>query len=195
MKKRIFILNGHPAQKSLNKSLATCYATAARAAGHEVRLIHIDTLDFDIDYGLAGTQHHKPLEDGLEQLIGNLEWCEHFVLLSPMWWGGIPAKLKGAFDRSLLPGRAYDTRVPAGKMPRPMLEGRTARVILTSDTPRWFLSLMYRSALIHQLRGQVLNFIGFRPARFTFLSGASKAPDKTVAKWLSRIDGLGSAAA
>ncbi|MDN3719732.1 NAD(P)H-dependent oxidoreductase [Roseibium salinum] len=45
-------------------------------------------------------------------------WCEHFVVVHPLWWGGLPAKLKGVFDRILLPGMAFryvSGKTPAGK--------------------------------------------------------------------------------
>ena len=34
-KKRIFILNGHPAEASLTGAIVQSYATAAQKAGHE----------------------------------------------------------------------------------------------------------------------------------------------------------------
>ena len=46
----------------------------------------------------------------------------------------MPAKLKGLFDRALLPGRAFDTRDTDWMgMPTPMLSGRTGRVIVTEQ--------------------------------------------------------------
>ena len=124
--KRIFILNGHPAETSLNRTLAEAYAEAARAAGHDVRVTHLTDLDFDPDYGFGGYTNKKPLEDGLEKVLTDIEWSEHMVLTTPMWWGGLPAKLKGLFDRALLPGRAFNTRETDWMgMPRPMLTGRT----------------------------------------------------------------------
>ena len=194
MTNRIFILNGHPADTSLNMALAQTYAVAAKAAGNDVRTQNLSEMDFDIDYGLSGFENPKPLEPTLETMMQNIEWCEHLVLVTPMWWGGIPAKLKGAIDRTFLPGRAFDSRVPPGKMPLPMLSGRSARVILTSDTPRWILSLMYRSAIVHQLRKQVLKFVGITPTRFTFLSGASHPKTGQVDSWLKQISALGRSA-
>ena len=59
--KRIYILNGHPAENSLSRAMAEAYADAARAAGHDVRLTHIHDLDFDPDYGFGGYKNQKPL--------------------------------------------------------------------------------------------------------------------------------------
>lgn len=193
--KRIFILDGHPAATSLSRSLAEAYAAAARASGHEVRVTHLHALRFDSDFGVSRFSEAKPLEPALEQVVGDIEWCEHLVLTSPMWWGGVPAKLKGLFDRALLPGRAFDTRVRKGTMPKPMLQGRSARVILTSDTPGWIMRFIYKNALIWQLRKQILGFIGITPSRFTWFSGASDAEPAMVDRWVSKVRYIGAAAA
>lgn len=192
--KRIFILDGHPAGASLSRALAEKYADEARNAGHEVRLTHLHELAFDSDFGVSQFRDAKPLEPVLERLVENIEWCEHFVLAAPMWWGGLPAKLKGLIDRVLLPGRAFDTRVKPGTMPKPMLGGRSARVILTSDTPGWVMRLLYKNALIWQLRRQVLGFVGIRPSRFTWFAGASDPRPGIVEGWMARVGKIGSAA-
>ncbi|MEM8577297.1 MAG: NAD(P)H-dependent oxidoreductase [Pseudomonadota bacterium] len=195
--KRIFVLNGHPGETSLCRTLAEAYADGARAAGHEVRVTHLHDLDFDMDYGLGGYTNRKPLEPCLDtDVIAQMEWCEHMVTVAPMWWGGLPAKLKGLFDRALLPGRAFDTRnTNLVGMPKPLLTGRTARVIMTSDSPSWFMRLMYGNAIVRQLRGQIFGFIGFARTRVTWLSGASHPAEALVEKWQGRSAALGHAAA
>lgn len=190
--KRIFLLNGHPGKTSLCRSLAEAYETAARAAGHDLRVLHLADMDFDSDYGLGGYDNRKPLEPCLEEVADNLEWCAHMVLVSPLWWGGLPGKLKGLLDRALVPGRAFDTRNPNWYgMPRPLLSGRSARLIMTSDTPRWFLRMVYGSAILRQLRGQVFHFIGVKPLHVTWLAGASDPPEKQVSAWCAQAGALG----
>jgi NAD(P)H dehydrogenase (quinone) len=193
--KRIFILNGHPAQTSLSKKLAETYAAAAVAAGHEVRVTHLHDMNFDSDFGRTGYSETKPLEPALEKVLEDLKWSEHLVLTSPMWWGGLPAKLKGMIDRAFLPGRVFDTRVMKGGMPSPMLKGRSARVILTSDTPGWFMRFVYKNALFFQLRKQILGFVGFKPARITHFSGASHAKQGVVDRWIERVRTIGATGA
>lgn len=194
--KKIFVLNGHPGQRSLSRSFAETYARAARAAGHEVRIAHLPELQFDADYGEGGYSNYKPLEPALEEVLSNLEWSDHLVLTAPMWWGGVPAKLKGLIDRTFLPGRTFDTRNPGlGGIPAPMLGGRTARVIVTSDTPGWIMRLLYRQALVRQLKAQVLGFIGFKPTRVTWFSGASHPAPDQVDTWNRKVERLAGAAA
>ena len=194
-RKRIFVLNGHPAETSLTGALAAAYVEAARAAGHEVRETRLHDLDFDMDYGVGGYENVKPLEPGLEAVLDDIEWAEHVVLAAPLWWGGVPAKLKGLFDRALLPGRAFNTRETDWMgMPTPMLTGRTGRVIMTSDTPNWFQRLVYRHAMLRQVRDQILGFVGIKPARFTHFTGASHPEPASVEKWVSTVRGFGTAA-
>ena len=94
MTKRIYVLNGHPGETSLSRSLSLAYAEAAQTAGHEVRVTHLHDLSFDSDFGNGGYQNTKPLEPALDQVLEDLAWSEHVVLATPMWWGGIPAKLR-----------------------------------------------------------------------------------------------------
>ncbi|KIT17189.1 NAD(P)H-dependent oxidoreductase [Jannaschia aquimarina] len=193
--KRIFILNGHPGGRSLSRAFADAYADRAAAAGHDVRVAHLEDLAFDMDFGGGGYSDWKPLEPALEGVMRNIEWAEHIVIATPMWWGGMPAKLKGLFDRILLPGRGFDTRVTKMGMPTPMLGGRTARVIVTSDTPGWYLRLVHRNAMLRQIGGHVLGFVGIRPTRFTYFAGATDAAPGRVAGWVERVARLGAAGA
>lgn len=194
--KRIFILNGHPAAASLNRALAETYADAAREAGHEVRVTHLNDLSFDADYGFSGYVNQKPLEPAIEEVLENIEWSEHMVLTTPMWWGGLPGKLKGLFDRILLPGRAFSTRETNWLgFPSPMLGGRTGRVIMTSDTPNWFMRWIYHNAMLRQLRDQILGFVGIKPARMTHFSGASHPKPGLVDTWMAQVRNFGAAAA
>lgn len=195
-KKRIFVLNGHPAEASLTGAMAASYANAAKEAGHDVRLTNLHDLQFDPDYGFGGYVNKKPLEPALEKVLQDIEWSEHFVVAAPMWWGGLPAKLKGLFDRALLPGRAFDTRNTTKLgLPAPMLTGRTGRVLLLSDTPGFLFRIFYRSALIVQVRRQILEFVGIKPVKITQFAAASHPKDGAVEKWLKQVGKIGAKAA
>ncbi|MEL6583378.1 MAG: NAD(P)H-dependent oxidoreductase [Pseudomonadota bacterium] len=192
MPERIFVLNGHPGETSITRDAVERYVSAAQAAGHDVRLSHLHDLSFDPDRGKAGYDNAKPLEPVLEESLSNLEWCTHFVLAFPLWWGGFPAKLKGWIDRVFILGRTFTTEetTPIG-LPAPLLKGRMARVLITSDTPRSFMWLAYRDAIQHQLRKQILGFVGFKPVKITFFAPASHPKPGAVEKLLQEMERLG----
>lgn len=195
MTKRIFILNGHPGATSLSRALALSYAEGAVQAGHEVRIAHLPDLSFDSDFGEGGYKTLKPLEPALDGVLRDIAWSEHVVLATPMWWGGLPAKLKGLFDRALLPGRAFDTRSRRFGLPRPMFAGRTGRVLLTSDTQSWLLRLVYHNAILTQLRCQIFGFVGIKPTRVSQFAEASHPSRSTISRWQDQVRKLGLKAA
>lgn len=192
MPERVLILNGHPGPSSTTRQAMDRYAAAAQEAGREVRLSQLHDISFDPDRGKAGYENAKPLEPVLQEALGNLEWCSHFVLAFPLWWGGFPAKLKGWIDRVLVLGRTFTTQetTPLG-LPAPLLKGRSARVLITSDTPRAFMWLAYRDAILRQLKGQILGFVGFKPVKITFFAPASDAKPDAVKDLFSQMDQLG----
>lgn len=190
--KRILVLDGHPAKTSISHQIIEKYSDSARKQGHEIRLLRLSDLSFDMDYGYGGYKTQKPLEPDLEEFLTALEWCEHFVLATPMWWGGLPAKLKGLIDRSFLPGRTFDTR--GGGLPKPLLAGRTAQIILTSDSPWWYFRLLHRP-LFWQLKKQIFGFVGFNPVRIHHFTGASHPTSAQIERWFSKAQMLGAKAA
>lgn len=194
--KKIIVLNGHPGETSLSKSLCDTYAASAKAKGHAVRFHDISAMQFDMDYGQGGYKNPKPLEPDLEAFLADLEWADHVVVATPLWWGAIPAKLKGVFDRALMPGRTFDTRNPNMMgVPAPMLTGKTARVLLTSDTPPLLLKLIYSNAIKKIISRQILGFVGVKPTRFSSFAPATDAKGKKVEGWLQKVAGLGAKAA
>ena len=117
-------------------------------------------------------------------------------MAAPLWWGAVPAKLKGLFDRALLPGRTFDTRnTNFVGIPAPLLTGKTARVLLTSDTPALLLWMFYGNAVKKFISRQILGFVGIKPTRFTTFAPATGAPETKVQSWLNQARVLGGKAA
>ncbi len=195
MSRRILVVDLHPSRLSLSAALAQAYRDGAEGAGHQVRSARLSDMTFNPDFGQSGFRNAPALEDDLQQFRDDLTWAEHLVLVTPLWWGGLPAKAKGLFDRILLPGYAFDPRQRRFGLPKPLLAGRTARVILTADTPGWAFRLMYRSALRHQLQRQILGYVGIRPMKLTHLAPVEHSTDTIRAGWLAQAGTLGQAAA
>ena len=191
---RVLVINGHPGIQSLSRQIAESYATGAKQAGHSVRMTQLSEMTFDMDHGEGGYRRLKPLEPDLERFLDDLNWANHVVLSTPMWWGGLPGKLKGLLDRTLLPGRTFDPRTIVRGAPKPLLSGRTARVFMTSDTPAWAMAAIYGNALFKQLRRQIFGFVGIKPTRITHFNRASHPDSTQVQRWLQRAAELGAAA-
>ena len=132
---RTLVLNANPKPQSLCRAMAERYAAAA-AARHEVQLLHLSDLDFEPNLA-QGYDSDSSLEPDLQAFQVQLQWMEHLVIVTPVWWGGVPARFKGLLDRTLLPDFAF--RYDAGKTwPEQLLRGRSSELIVTLDTPAWW---------------------------------------------------------
>lgn len=191
---RILVLDGHPAQGSLCGALALEYADKAREKGHEVRIRRLSEMAFDPDFGVSSFRDAKPLEPDLQAAWEDITWCQHLVVAHPLWWGGLPAKLKGLFDRILLPGSAFKY-VKGKPIPEKLLKGRTAEVLVTSDTPGWYFRWIYGAGVRKQTEKQILNFCGLKPKGYHMFSPIRGSKDTDRAKMIARAATLGRKAA
>lgn len=163
MPKRILIILGHPSPDSFCAALARQYTEAAQLAGHEVRHLALGELDFD-PILREGYRHPQPLEPDLVNAQQSILWANHLVFAYPIWWGGIPALLKGFLDRVLLPRFAF-RYTPGSPFPEKLLAGRTAHLLVTMDTPPWYFRWIYGMPGLHQMRRTTLAFCGVRPEK------------------------------
>ena len=162
---KILIILGHPNLESYNNELAESYAAGAREKGAEVKMLKLAELDFDpILHG--GFSRKQPLEDDLKEAQSLIMWANHLVWVYPSWWGSIPALLKGFIDRTFLPGFAFKYRENSIFWDK-YLTGKSARLILTMDTPRFYNWLIYRSANIRQMKNATLQFSGVKTVKIT----------------------------
>lgn len=189
MSRSIVILLGHPDRDSLCGALAARYQQAALAAGHQVQLFALGEIDFD-PILRHGYRQIQPLEPGLEQINAAIAGCQHLVLVYPTWWGGMPALLKGFFDRAFLPGVAFRYRADSVWWDR-LLAGRSARVITTLDTPPWYYRWVYRMPGHQQIRRTILDFCGIRPVKISGFGPVRSACEAQREAWLQQAERLG----
>ena len=190
MSKRILVILGHPSSNSFCGALAERYAQSALRAGHEVRQLWLGNMNFD-PVLREGYQQVQPLEADLRRAQADILWAEHLTLVYPIWWGGVPALLKGFFDRVFLPGFAFKYR--EGKaFPDKLLRGRSAHLLVTMDTPPWYYRWIYRMPGLHQIRKTTLAFCGIEPRRTLTFGPSLGASDSQREAWLRQAQAIAS---
>ncbi|KZY11340.1 NADPH:quinone reductase, partial [Alcanivorax sp. HI0035] len=166
-------------------ALADRYAESAEQAGNEVRYFRLGEIEFD-PVLRHGYNRRQELEPGLLDIQSAITWSEHVVLVFPVWWGSMPAIMKGMFDRLFLPGYAFKYRENSQLWDK-LLVGRSAHVITTMDTPPWYFRLVYRNPAHNQIRRTILEFVGIKPVEITVLGPVRGASDGKRQTWLDRV--------
>jgi putative NADPH-quinone reductase len=187
--KKILILDGHPDEHSLCSGLADTYFQKASQAGFEVKRVSIRNLKFDLNLK-HGYRSIQELEPDLVESQKLIQWCNHLVLIYPMWWGSMPALLKGYLDRCWLPGFAFKYHQKDPFWDR-LLAGRSARVVVTSDAPYLFNLLVYFSSPYRVVKKMILGFCGFKPIRLTPIGRVKSLSEVELKKVIDRISTLG----
>lgn len=162
MTKKIFIFLGHDMKDSFSGFLANEYEKAAVGAGHEVRRMNMGEMQFDPVLHKAYREIQQ-LEPDLLTVQENIRWCDHFVVVHPVWWSGMPARMKGMFDRMWLPGFAFKFS-KNGVFWKKLLKGKSAHIMIMMDTYPIVLRLAFGD-YTNELRRAILGFSGFSPIR------------------------------
>jgi NAD(P)H dehydrogenase (quinone) len=145
----------HPQRRSLTMDLHDEGVRALVAQGHEVVTSDlyamgwnpvVDVAEYGCDraerVGVGAASRQAYLSGGLGEDVreeqDKLRLADAVVVQFPLWWFGMPAILKGWFDRVFVEGFAYGVRGDDGRTRRygdGILAGKRAMVVVTTGGP------------------------------------------------------------
>lgn len=191
MSKKILIIDGHPDldRARFVHALADTYAAGASQSGHEVRRIELATLEFPILRSRADWTDGTPVP-AIAEAQESIRWADHILFFYPLWLGDVPALLKGFLEQIARPGFA----LAEGTMPRPLLKGRSARLVVTMGMPAFFYRFYYGAHSVKSFERNILRLVGIKPVEHTLIGGVEGDADARE-QWLDTMLNLGMAAA
>lgn len=184
------IIFSHLNPKSFTKAIVDKVVEVGTAKGHEIKVIDLyadkfnPVLEFpDIQGMFMGGETPADVKAYQELML----WADHYTVVYPMWWGQMPAMLKGFMDRVLANKFAFEYG-PEG--PKGLLTNRTARVIINTGTP----NELYAQTGMHDAQKRVngpglFGFCGIE-AEFTFFGTVATGPDELRKGYLASIEDL-----
>jgi putative NADPH-quinone reductase len=108
---KTLIVYAHPYEGSFNHFVLGRVKDLLASAGKETDLIDLNKDGFDpVMHGedlrlfSKGDYHDRLAADYSARLLSS----DELVLIFPVWWYGVPAIMKGFFDKVFLKGRVYD---------------------------------------------------------------------------------------
>jgi NAD(P)H dehydrogenase (quinone) len=147
----------HPEPRSLNGHLATEGRRALRGEGHRVEVSDLYAMRWnpvvgDADYAHPPAERFQvataakrayaagAVSTDIRAEQEKIDRADTLVVQFPLWWFGMPAILKGWFDRVWHQGFAYGLRGPNGEWigyGDGFLRGRRAMAVVTMGGPAW----------------------------------------------------------
>jgi putative NADPH-quinone reductase len=183
----VAIVQGHPDpdRGHLCHGLADAYADGAAAAGHTVMRIEPALIDFPMlrsQRDFEAGQLPSMLTPARDAIVS----ARHLVIIFPLWHGTMPALLKAFLEQVMRPGIAMEYRRQG--IPRGLLEGRSARIVVTMGMPGFVYRWYFRAHGVRGLERSILRFAGMKPVRETLFG---EADDARRQRWLDRMKSYG----
>jgi len=188
-KKKVLIIQGNPDSSSFCHALAKAYQKGALDANAEVKEINIREIEFNPNLPF-GYKNKIELEPGLIESQELILWADHLVFVYPTWWGTMPALLKGFIDRVFLPGFAFQYRKDSVWWDK-LLKGKSARLIVTMDTPPWYYCLIYGRPGHNAMKKSILEFCGIKPVKISSIGPVKNSKESKRKTWLNTVQKLG----
>jgi NAD(P)H dehydrogenase (quinone) len=138
---QVLVIYCHPVAESFAAAAHAAVLQTLAAGGHDVTDVDLYAENFDpvmsrqerLDYQKT-ERNVRPVRKYDEQLVA----AEAIVLVYPAWWYGMPAMLKGYFDRVWLPGVAFDV-TPDGRVLTERLQRIRRIVVVTTYGGPWWM--------------------------------------------------------
>lgn len=202
----------HPEPRSLSGALRDDGLRTLRELGHAVRESDlyamkwnpvVDAADFGAEagnerlvVGAASARAHArgELSPDIVAEQEKLDWADAVVVQFPLWWYGMPAILKGWFDRVFVKGFGYGIRAADGRTLRygeGRLAGKRAMAVLTAGArepamgPRGVNGAL--NEVLFPLHHGTLFYAGMQVLEPLAVHGADRVPDDRFAEAQDRL--------
>jgi NAD(P)H dehydrogenase (quinone) len=207
----VLIVFAHPEPKSFNAALRDFAADTLTHAGHTVRISDLYGMKFDpvaspsqfplradpTHFRLQREQRHAAetgtLPADVAGEIGKLFWADIVIFQFPLWWGAMPAILKGWVDRVFVSGVVYGRGADS-------LSGRKALLSVTASPCDGYAMCAERvKAELHPVISNALRLPNLEVLEpiFFFLSATATVTEREIAyhRYAQRLAEICSSAA
>ena len=189
---RVLVVYAHPLSDSFAAALRDAVVAQLQAAGHEID--HCDLYAEGFDPVLTAPERRAyntatPDLTAVAAHIARLRAAEALVLCFPTWWYGMPAILKGWFDRVWTNEVAF-TLPEGGGAIRPALHNiRKFAVVTSYGSPWWLMKLVLRDPVRAVLIGGLRRLCA-RDCRWVFLAlySIDAATPARCARFVARVE-------
>lgn len=185
------IVSCHPLKDSLCHHLVGRVEAGLEAGGVDYE--HLDLYERGFEAALTAAERASYFGDFDGRAIGaetaRLKRTEMLILVFPTWWFGMPALLKGWFDRVWAPGVAFDTVPETGAITPALADLRYCLAVTTLTSPWKIDRLFLRQPVKRVLKGAILK--GCAPqAAFEMLSlyGVATLDETRLEAFCRKID-------
>lgn len=186
----ILIVYAHPWEKSYNHAILQSVINGLKFNNHNIEIIDLYKDKFNPVFKKDEMAIYRKGEF-IDKIIGKyqkkIKSHDYLFFIFPIWWGTMPAILKGFFDKVFLPQWAY--KVDSKAIIHGMLNNiKGCTIITTMNGPNIFYSLVLKNPIKQVLIKDTLKLSGINKNKLLQLGNIRNASEAKRKKWLSNIE-------
>src|SRR5258708_8941746 len=185
----VLVLYAPPLPDSFNAAVHRTAIESLTAAGHEVDDLDLYAENFQPVLSAEERRHYHDLGRNrapVASYVDRLQRAEAVVFVFPTWSFGLPAILKGWFDRVLIPGVSFT--LGDDGIARPALKNvRRIVGVSTYGRPWWHARLIVGGLPRRQITGYFRSLGGGAPASYLALYDMNRATAQQRERFLNPV--------
>ena len=186
----IVIVYAHPWEKSYNHAILQSVINGLMFNDHNIDVIDLYQDKFNPVFNKDEMAFYRKGEY-IDEIIGKYQkkiiTCDYLFFIFPIWWGSIPAILKGFFDKVFLPQWAY--RVDSKLKVEGLLKNiKKTIIIVTMNSPNIYYKFILKNPIKQILIKDTLKLCGIKKIKLFQLGYIRNTGENKRKKWLTVIE-------
>ena len=179
------IVFAHPWHGSFNKAILDTVTSKLTAENKPFQIIDLPKDGFNpvfTEEELALFNKGMALDPLVLKYQEMIKATKEIIFIFPIWWGTVPAILKGFFDKVLLRGFAYTANEEGHLIP--LLDIAKSSVITTSQAP----SEIFESYMNGYFKAFFMDAVGMKNLQWINCDNTSMGPDEHRKAFLEKVE-------
>ncbi|MGZ9584698.1 NAD(P)H-dependent oxidoreductase [Paenibacillus marinisediminis] len=187
---KVAVINTHPNPDSFTYAVREVVESALQEHGHDIQLRDLYTLMFNpvltVEDFAASKSGNVPEDVRVEQEY--VKWADCLIIIYPLWWGTLPALLKGYIDRVFAYGFAYSMD---GDGIKKLLSGKKAILFtMMGNSEEHYQEVKMFEAMKKTVDEAIFEFVGIDVLEHKYFPSVTTVDDEARKKMLEEAKGI-----
>lgn len=182
---KVVVINTHPNPDSFTYALRETVVSSLQDRGDDIQVRDLYTLQFN---PLLTTEEFAESKSGqvkedVRTEQEHIQWADCLIFIYPLWWGSMPALLKGYIDRVFSYGFAYSMD---GDGLQKLLTGKKVLLFTTmGNSDEHYREVNMYEAMIKTIDEAIFGFVGMDVLEHMYFSSVTTVDDETRKRMLT----------
>ena len=187
---KYLIVYCHPWNGSFHHDILKQIIKNIKDRGSSYELIDLYHDCFDPAYDTEDLKLYQSGETGdplVKKYVKLLQYVDHIVFVTPIWWNDVPAILKGFLNKVIREIRKISQMVDDNDFNKRIIKIKKAEIFTTSNSPNIYYRVFNRNGIKNVLVNQTFKKLGIKRVRWLNFGNITHSKKSQREKYLTKI--------